>query len=73
MAVRRRQPPSVEETVETPIDHTDDTLTETEHDSGDEYTEEEEHPSWFEGSTAVKFLLAGGFAGGGESGLNIFG
>lgn len=27
---------------------------------------QEEHHSWFENATAVKFLLAGGIAGGGE-------
>ena len=32
--------------------------------------EEEDHHSWFEGSTAVKFLAAGGIAGAGE--LSVF-
>ena len=52
--------------IEVPVDYEVDDLEEG--DDEDEYyldEEEEDHSSWLQGSTAVKFLLAGGVAGAG--------
>ena len=46
-----------------PVDHSYSRQTEEE--EHEDY-EEEEHHAWFGGSTAVKYLLAGGVAGAGE-------
>lgn len=51
-----------------PIDHRssyDDE--EEEEDFDDEYEEEEPHHGWLAGSTAARFLLAGGVAGAGRA------
>lgn len=52
----------VAENVETPVDHTRGGLADDDDIDEDEYTEDE-HRSWLAGSTAVKYLLAGGIAG----------
>lgn len=57
----------VAENVETPVDHTRGGLADDDDIDEDEYTEDE-HRSWLAGSTAVKYLLAGGIAGAGELG-----
>ena len=50
-----------------PVDHSYSQKTENDEEEGFQaYGEEEEHHSWLGGSTAVKYLLAGGVAGGGE-------
>lgn len=49
-----------------PVDHSYSQQTEEEGQEGVEVYEEEEHHSWLGGSTAVKYLLAGGVAGAGE-------
>lgn len=63
------QPPiasSSKEAQAIPVDH-DSSYTDEEDDDGDfEDYEEEPHHSWLGGSTAVKFLFAGGIAGAGE-------
>ncbi|KAI9001053.1 mitochondrial carrier [Trametes punicea] len=46
-----------------PIDHASPYEDEDEDGEYDEYEEEEPHHSWLGGSTAVRFLLAGGIAG----------
>ncbi|KAJ3003911.1 hypothetical protein NUW54_g5063 [Trametes sanguinea] len=46
-----------------PVDHRSPYDDEEEDEEYDEYEEEEPHHSWLGGSTAVKFLLAGGVAG----------
>ena len=48
-----------------PVDHSYPSQIEEEK-QGEVRVYEEEHHSWFGGSTAVKYLLAGGVAGGGE-------
>ena len=49
-----------------PVDHVPATDRDDEYDNEDS-EEEEEHASFLGGSTAVKFLLAGGIAGAGEA------
>ena len=49
-----------------PVDHSYSKEPEGEGQEGAEVYEEEEHHSWLGGSTAVKYLLAGGVAGAGE-------
>lgn len=50
-----------------PVDHRLPYDDEEEDEEYDDYEEEEPHHSWLGGSTAVKFLLAGGLAGAGTS------
>ncbi|TFY56358.1 hypothetical protein EVJ58_g7695 [Rhodofomes roseus] len=57
-----QQHPANPATADTPIDHTVDLYEGEGDDEGEEF-DEEDHHSWFEGSTAAKFLLAGGVAG----------
>lgn len=49
-----------------PVDHSYSQKTEEEGHGEVEVYEEEEHHDWLGGSTAVKYLLAGGVAGAGE-------
>jgi hypothetical protein len=49
-----------------PVDHSYSRQTEEEGQGQVGVYEEEEHHSWLGGSTAVKYLLAGGVAGAGE-------
>ena len=49
-----------------PVDHSYSQRTEGEEQGEVQVYEEEEHHSWLGGSTAVKYLLAGGVAGAGE-------
>ena len=49
-----------------PVDHSYSRQTEEEEHEDVEVYEEEEHHAWLGGSTAVKYLLAGGVAGAGE-------
>ncbi|PCH41083.1 mitochondrial carrier [Wolfiporia cocos MD-104 SS10] len=62
MSARKHHTIHVTEDRDTPIDHSQDTQWDEDSLDEEEYVEDE-HASWFEGSTAVKFLLAGGFAG----------
>lgn len=48
------------------VDHSYSQQTEEEDEEQVEVYEEEEHHDWFGGSTAVKYLMAGGVAGAGE-------
>lgn len=49
-----------------PVDHSYSQQTEEEEQEEFGVYEEEEHHSWLGGSTAVKYLLAGGVAGAGK-------
>ena len=49
------------------MDHKASHIEDDDEDYDDEYEEEEPHHNWLGGSTAVKFLLAGGVAGAGTS------
>lgn len=49
-----------------PVDHSYSQQTGEEEQEEVGVYEEEEHHNWFGGSTAVKYLLAGGVAGAGE-------
>ena len=62
------QPPVKQEVPPIPVDYeTDDLEDEDDYAEGEYYPhEEEEHHDWFLGSTAAKFLLAGGIAGAGK-------
>ncbi len=67
---RPSQPAARQEVPPTPVDYeADDLEDDDEYDEDDFYPhEEEEHHNWLLGSTAARFLLAGGFAGAGEYG-----
>jgi len=54
-----------------PVDHSYSRQTEEEDQGEVQVYEEEEHHSWLGGSTAVKYLLAGGVAGAGEHVLSL--
>ncbi|KAI0773450.1 mitochondrial carrier [Irpex lacteus] len=62
---RPSQPAARQEVPPTPVDYeADDLEDDDEYDEDDFYPhEEEEHHNWLLGSTAARFLLAGGFAG----------
>ena len=61
-----QQHPASPATTDTPLEDTLDLYDEDEVEEEEEFEEEDQH-SWFEGSTAVKFLAAGGVAGAGKS------
>ena len=58
--------PAGKELQPVPVDHKSSYANDEDDEEYDEYDEEEEpHHTWLGGSTAVKFLLAGGVAGAG--------
>lgn len=65
---RPYHPPVKYATASTPVDYEDGEEEDFEDDDfyAFEDEEEEEHHNWFLGSTAAKFLLAGGIAGAGQ-------
>ncbi|KAH9951624.1 mitochondrial carrier [Amylocystis lapponica] len=60
MATRSHYQPGFVDPAAPPVDHVE---MEGEDDDPEDFSEEEEPRSWFENSTAAKFLLAGGMAG----------